>query len=54
MRTEEVFGPMRQKPRVSHSTGQGVAGNGESEGPLGKRPDPSKECEQTTSAVMEG
>ncbi len=54
LRTEEVFGPMRQKPRVSHSTGQGVAGNGESEGPRGKQPDPSKECEQTTSAVMEG
>ena len=43
---------MRQKPRVCHSTGQGVAGNGESEGPRGKRPDPS-ESEQTTSAVIE-
>ena len=53
MRTEEVFVPMRQKPRVCYSTGQGVAGNGESEGPRGKRPDPS-ESEQTTSAVIEG
>ena len=44
---------MRQKPRVCHSTGQGVAGNGESEGPRGKRPGLS-ESEQTTSAVREG
>ncbi len=44
---------MRQKPRVCHSTGQGVAGNGESEGPRGKLPDLS-ESEQTTSAVTEG
>ena len=53
MRTEEVSVPMRQKPRVCHSTGQGVAGNGESEGPRGKRPGLS-ESEQTTSAVREG
>lgn len=33
MRTEEVFGPMRQRPRVCHSTGQGVAGNVNPKGP---------------------
>ena len=49
-RTTALLYPMTQKPRVSDSTGQGVGGNAESEGPLTQAPRPKRK--RTESSVV--